>query len=62
MLSIGAIKDSQGASHYFSKDDYYAKDDPRIAGTWHGLGAARLGLAHKAVELDEFKSMLEGLI
>ena len=60
MLSIGAIKDSQGASHYFSKDDYYAKDDPRIAGTWHGLGAARLGLAHKAVELDEFKSMLEG--
>jgi len=62
MLSIGAIKDSQGAGHYFSKDDYYHKDDSKIQGTWHGLGAARLGLAHKAVELDEFKSMLEGLI
>jgi len=60
MLSLKAIKDAGGASHYFSHDDYYVKDDPLVQGAWRGLGATRLGLSHKPVELDQFSKMLDG--
>ena len=60
MLSIKAISDSGGASHYFSHDDYYCKNDPLAQGQWHGLAAARLGLSHKTVELEQFREMLDG--
>ena len=62
MLSIKNITNSDQASSYFSKDDYYVKNDPEssVSGVWHGLGAVRLGLDGKQVELDQFKKLLKG--
>ena len=60
MLSLKAISDVGGASHYFSHDDYYHRGNQQVQGVWHGLGAVRFGLSHKPVELETFKSALEG--
>jgi conjugative relaxase-like TrwC/TraI family protein len=61
MLSVSKIKNSKGASHYFAKDDYYAKDDPshqKLSG-WYGKGAENL-LLEGEVETKTFQKILAG--
>ncbi len=61
MLSVSKIKNSKGASHYFAKDDYYAKDDPshqKLSG-WYGKGAENL-LLEGEVEAKTFQKILAG--
>ncbi len=61
MLSVSKIKNSKGASHYFAKDDYYAKDDPshqKLSG-WYGKGAENL-LLEGEVEPKIFQKILAG--
>ncbi|MES2676887.1 MAG: MobF family relaxase [Pseudomonadota bacterium] len=61
MLSVSKIKNSKGASHYFAKDDYYAKDDPnhqQLSG-WYGKGAKILGLSGE-VNPKIFEKILAG--
>lgn len=61
MLSVSKIKNSKGASHYFAKDDYYAKDDPnhqKLSG-WYGKGAKNL-LLEGEVEPKTFQKILAG--
>ena len=60
MLSITNISAGQ-ASHYYEKDDYYAKDSPehKEASKWFGKGATTLGL-NGQVEKDAFVAMLQG--
>jgi hypothetical protein len=47
MISISNIKSAGKATHYYEKDDYYAKDDPehKNGSLWHGKGASLLGLS-----------------
>jgi conjugative relaxase-like TrwC/TraI family protein len=61
MLSVSKIKNSKGASHYFAKDDYYAKDDPnhqQLSG-WYGKGAQILNLSGE-VNPKIFEKILAG--
>jgi len=58
ILHSSAAKDH---AHYYSdqKDDYYSKEDE--ARTWHGNGAARLGLSGE-VQVEDFLRLLRGEI
>ena len=60
MLSITNISAAQ-ASHYYEKDDYYAKDSPehKEASKWFGKGATALNL-NSQVEKEAFIAMLQG--
>ena len=60
MLSITNISAGQ-ASHYYEKDDYYAKDSPehKESSRWFGKGASTLGLSGQ-VEKAKFVAMLQG--
>ena len=55
MLSIGNVSSAGAASHYFSKDNYYTKEDGLGASQWFGKGAVDLKLIEKAdgLERDE---------
>src|ERR1043165_9916469 len=44
MLRIVQNRHSSGAKSYYSTADYYSEGQ-ELTGTWHGRGAARLGLA-----------------
>lgn len=61
MLSVSKVKNSKGASHYFEKDDYYAKDDPnhQKLSSWYGKGAELLGL-NGQINIKQFQKILEG--
>src|SRR5690606_29920575 len=56
ILHSSAAKDH---AHYYSdqKDDYYSKEDEER--TWHGNGAARLGLSGE-VQVEDFLRLLRG--
>ena len=57
MLTI--IKGSSDASAYFSKDNYYTKEEGLEHSCWRGQGAALLSLSGR-VNPDQFKHLLEG--
>ncbi|MDF3047964.1 MAG: TrwC protein [Candidatus Midichloriaceae bacterium] len=61
MISISNIKSAGRATHYYEKDDYYAKDDPehKNGSLWHGKGANLLGLSGE-VEKEGFQAILSG--
>jgi conjugative relaxase-like TrwC/TraI family protein len=61
MISISNIKSAGKATHYYEKDDYYAKDDPehKNGSLWHGKGASLLGLSSE-VEKEDFQAILSG--
>ena len=54
MLSLSPVSAGQ-AGNYFTKDDYYTKEQ----GQWQGRGAESLGL-RGAVEKDDFKRLIQG--
>jgi|GEM_PF-1186315 len=61
MLTIGKIETAgQAETYYFEhykKDDYYLNKD--ACGTWHGEGAAKLGLSGE-IEDEDFKNIIRG--
>lgn len=61
MISVSNIKSAGKATHYYEKDDYYAKDDPehKNGSLWHGKGVELLGLSGE-VEKEDFKAILSG--
>ena len=63
MLTIGKIETAgQAETYYFEhykKDDYYLNKD--ACGTWHGEGAAKLGLSGE-IEDEDFKNIIRGKI
>ena len=61
MLSISKLSSSGQAASYYSYADYVTKgkDLEDVASTWVGNGAKELGL-EGTVELERFKSLLEG--
>jgi conjugative relaxase-like TrwC/TraI family protein len=62
MLSIGRVKSSAEAAHYFTKkDNYYTKAQGIEKSQWYGKGAQALGLdTAKQVDPTEFKELLDG--
>ena len=61
MLSIGRVKSSAEAAHYFTKDNYYTKSQGVEKSQWYGKGAQALGLdTSKQVDPTEFKELLDG--
>ncbi len=60
---ISPITSASSKVEYFSKDGYYAKDDPAHKGAshWHGKGAATLGF-DGVVEVDDFAAVMDGKI
>lgn len=63
MLSISKLSSSSQAASYYSYADYVTKgkDLEDVSSTWVGEGAKNLGL-EGTVELERFKSLLEGKI
>jgi len=61
MLSIKKLSSAKGASHYFEKDDYYAKDsdEAKKDSQWAGRAAGTLGLSG-TIDPAKFKQLLEG--
>lgn len=61
MLSISKVKNSSKSTHYFEKDDYYAKDDPNHQNfsMWHGKGADELGLTG-IIKSEDYQNVLLG--
>ena len=59
MLSLANVGSAGGASDYFAKDNYYAKEDADRSGKWVGEGAKRLGLESR-VEAAQFEAILRG--
>jgi len=61
MLRLHTGRDAQGAKAYFdqglSREDYYT-EGREVVGTWHGLGAERLGL-EGAVDREAFHALCE---
>jgi conjugative relaxase-like TrwC/TraI family protein len=55
MLSLSRVSAAQAGS-YFTKDDYYTKEQ----GQWQGRGAEALGL-RGPVEKEDFKRLIQGL-
>ena len=61
MLSIGKVKSSAEAAHYFTKDNYYTKSQGVEKSQWYGKGAQALRLdTTKQVDPTEFKELLDG--
>ena len=63
MLSFSKIKNSADATHYYEKDDYYAKDDPKHKelSQWYGKAAKLLDLEGE-VDSKQFHKILDGLL
>lgn len=61
MISISNVKSASHASHYYEKDDYYAKDskEHQADSSWYGKGAKLLGLKGE-IEQKSFKEILSG--
>lgn len=61
MISLNNVGSAGQALHYFSKDNYYTKQDGLKHSEWFGKGAARLGLTGK-IEQQPFLNLLRGKI
>ena len=63
MLSLFKLEDADRASDYYSKDNYYSKNDPQAEkmSSWFGRGAANLGLKG-IVEQKQFDQILRGIL
>jgi len=61
MMSIGNITSAKGAAKYYTKADYYSKEEPNvdIKSNWYGKGAELLGLSGE-VDMKMFSKLLEG--
>jgi len=61
MMSIGNITSAKGAANYYTKADYYSKEEPNvdIKSNWYGKGAELLGLSGE-VDMKMFSNILEG--
>ena len=61
MLSIGNISSAKGAAKYYTKADYYSKEEPNvdIKSNWYGKGSELLGLSGE-VDMKMFSKLLEG--
>jgi len=61
MLKISKIQSSTASSHYYEKDDYYAKDDPehQKCSQWHGQLTENINLKGQ-VDKKDFLNILEG--
>ena len=61
MLTIGKIETAAQAETYYTrhyeKDDYYLNKD--ACGTWHGEGAAKLGVSGEIKE-EDWKNIIRG--
>ena len=55
------MKETARTVHYFERDGYYAKNDPRLASRWEGDGAAALGL-RGPVRPERFERVLQGWV
>ncbi len=61
MISLNNVGSAGQALHYFSKDNYYTKQDGLEHSAWFGKGATRLGLAGQ-IEQRTFLNLLRGKI
>ncbi len=61
MISLNNVGSAGQALHYFSKDNYYTKNEGLEHSAWFGKGAARLGLTGK-IEQKAFFNLLSGKI
>jgi conjugative relaxase-like TrwC/TraI family protein len=61
MLSIGNISSAKGAAKYYTRADYYSKEEPNvdIKSSWYGKGAESLGLSGE-VDMEMFSKLLQG--
>jgi len=61
MLKISKIQSSTASSHYYEKDDYYAKDDPehKKCSQWYGKLTNELNLKGQ-IDKKDFLNILEG--
>src|SRR5712671_2462758 len=57
MLRINQNVTATGAKSYYTSSDYYSEGQ-ELAGTWHGKGAARLGLAD-AIEKRDWDALCD---
>ncbi len=61
MISLNNVGSPGQALHYFSKDNYYTKNEGLEHSAWFGKGAARLGLVGQ-IEQKAFLNLLSGKI
>lgn len=61
MISMFALKSSEGAEHYYTQDNYYSTDQGVEKSLWAGSGSTSLGL-FGSVRPDEFKALLNGYV
>jgi len=61
MLNIRPLKSPQGASQYYSQDNYYTQDQGLNDSLWVGRGAEALGLSGR-VDAETFQQLLEGKV
>ncbi|ENV65114.1 hypothetical protein F949_00013 [Acinetobacter junii NIPH 182] len=65
MMSMTTLKSASQASTYYSKDNYYTKEETAESlenAGWYGKGAAVLGLDKESFDPDKFKALLQGEI
>lgn len=65
MMSMNTLKSASQASTYYSKDNYYTKEQTAESlekASWYGKGATVLGLDEKEFDPEKFKELLQGEI
>lgn len=65
MMSMTTLKSASQASGYYSKDNYYTKEETPESlanASWYGKGANVLGLTEQQFDPSRFKELLEGNI
>lgn len=65
MMSMTTLKSASQASTYYSKDNYYTKEETAESlanAGWYGKGATVLGLDGENFDPEKFKALLEGEI
>lgn len=61
MLSIHTLSSASQAAQYYESGDYYVKGEEAKNNSWHGKGAAELGL-NGDVDAKQFKQLLQGIM